>query len=74
MSRQAQLTKTLRAGLDLAIEAVESQSELARRLGIRCQAISQWDRVPFGRILDIERVTGVPREQLRPDLYRETLR
>lgn len=32
------------------------------------QAIAQWRRVPAERVLDVERVTGVRREVLRPDL------
>ena len=33
------------------------------------QAISQWGKVPAERVLDVERVTGVSRSELRPDLY-----
>lgn len=33
------------------------------------QAISQWKRVPAERVLDVERISGVPRHELRPDLY-----
>lgn len=47
-----------------------SRVELARRLGITSQAISQWKKIPAERVVDIEAVTGIPREQLRPDLYR----
>jgi DNA-binding transcriptional regulator YdaS (Cro superfamily) len=43
---------------------------LGRLLGISHQAISLWDRVPPERLVDIEVLTGVPREVLRPDLYR----
>lgn len=33
--------------------------------------ITRWERgrVPAERVLDVERVTGVPRHELRPDLY-----
>ena len=49
-------------------------TELAKRLSelgssITSQAISQWNRVPAERALDIERVTGVSRQDLRPDLW-----
>jgi DNA-binding transcriptional regulator YdaS (Cro superfamily) len=44
--------------------------ELARRLGITPTAIRKWYRVPDDRIIAIEKVTGIPREKLRPDLYR----
>jgi DNA-binding transcriptional regulator YdaS (Cro superfamily) len=43
---------------------------LARELGINYQAIQSWKRIPAERVLAIEAITGIPREQLRPDLYR----
>lgn len=55
--------------VEKAIAAAGNASELARRLGIKVQSIQQWDRIPAERVVDIERVTGVPREELRPDLY-----
>jgi len=55
--------------LQKAIAAAGNRSELARRLGIKVQSIQQWDRIPAERVIDIERVTGVPRQELRPDLY-----
>lgn len=42
---------------------------LAAGLGIHPSAISQWQRVPAERVLDVERLAGVPRHELRPDLY-----
>jgi DNA-binding transcriptional regulator YdaS (Cro superfamily) len=57
-------------GLKAAIKAVGSVRELARLLGITHQAIQQWEKVPAERMLEIERVTGICRERLRPDLYR----
>jgi DNA-binding transcriptional regulator YdaS (Cro superfamily) len=57
------------AGLKKAISAAGGICGLARRLGISRVAILQWQRVPAERVIEIERVTGVPREQLRPDLY-----
>ena len=53
----------------MAIEAVGSAAELARRLGMSAPALFEWRRVPSHRILQVEAVTGVRREQLRPDLY-----
>lgn len=44
-------------------------SDIARACGITPGAVSQWQRVPAERVLDVERVTGVPRHALRPDLY-----
>lgn len=54
--------------LSIAFERINKR-QLAIRLGISSQAVSQWRRIPVSRVLDVERVTGVPREQLRPDVY-----
>lgn len=42
---------------------------ISREIGITHGAVSQWRRVPAERVIDVERVTGIPREALRPDLY-----
>lgn len=49
-----------------------SQDTLAATLGINKSTLSRWeDRqlVPVVRVLDVERVTGISRYQLRPDIY-----
>lgn len=60
-------------GLDTAIQKAGGQTELAKLLGVRQSHISNWKnrnkRIPAGRVLEIERVTGVSRHELRPDLY-----
>lgn len=60
-------------GLDSAIEKAGGQGALAKLLGLRQSHISNWKnrnkRVPAERVLEIERVTGVSRHELRPDLY-----
>jgi DNA-binding transcriptional regulator YdaS (Cro superfamily) len=55
--------------LQQAIERVGGRRELARLLGISHQAIAHWHRVPAERVLIIERLTGVTRHALRPDIY-----
>lgn len=45
------------------------RATLAAELQINQGAVSQWDRVPSERVLEVERVTGVSRHDLRPDLY-----
>lgn len=52
-----------------AIEAVGGLAGLADPLGVSIQAISQWDEVPPLRVLAVERISGVSRHLLRPDLY-----
>jgi len=58
-------------GLKLALKALEGgHAELARQLKTTPQAIYQWVDIPFKRVLDVERITKIDREKLRPDLYR----
>jgi DNA-binding transcriptional regulator YdaS (Cro superfamily) len=55
--------------IERAAAAVGSKSELARLIGVAYQSIQQWSRIPAERVLKIEKVTGIPRHELRPDLY-----
>jgi DNA-binding transcriptional regulator YdaS (Cro superfamily) len=61
------------AALQRAIElAGGTQAALAARLGFTQQAVSEW--VAAGRVsrhgaMLIEAATGIPRQELRPDLY-----
>jgi DNA-binding transcriptional regulator YdaS (Cro superfamily) len=57
-------------GLRLAIKAAGTRYRLAMLLGIRPSSVLKWWRVPSERILQVEAVTKIPREALRPDLYR----
>ena len=56
--------------LSRALKAAGGPSELARKLGISSQAVSQWERIPGERTLAVEDITGIPAHELRPDLYR----
>lgn len=47
------------------------QAELARACDRTHGAISQWTQVPSNLVLVVEKTTGIPREELRPDLYGE---
>jgi DNA-binding transcriptional regulator YdaS (Cro superfamily) len=55
--------------LKRAVESVGGQAKFARAVGVTAQAVSQWDEVPPLRVLVVERVSGVSRHELRPDLY-----
>lgn len=52
-----------------AVEAAGGVTRLAEALGIGRSAVSQWPRVPVERVLAVEAATGVPRHELRPDIY-----
>jgi DNA-binding transcriptional regulator YdaS (Cro superfamily) len=52
-----------------SIKAAGGYSALAQLLGITQPAVFQWKRAPSARVLAIEKLTGVPKERLRPDLY-----
>ncbi|HYM32773.1 MAG TPA: molecular chaperone TorD family protein, partial [Candidatus Cybelea sp.] len=58
-------------GLEEAIRAAGGITELARRIGISQPSVSNWERIPAGRVLSVEAATGVARAVLRPDLYAE---
>jgi DNA-binding transcriptional regulator YdaS (Cro superfamily) len=60
--------------LEKATAAVGSRATLARLIGISVQALNQWAEIPAKRVLEVERVTGVSRHELRPDLYPEEAR
>ena len=55
--------------LERAIEAAGGVKPLSVALGITAEAIYVWKQVPVMRVLDVERVTGVSRHDLRPDVY-----
>jgi DNA-binding transcriptional regulator YdaS (Cro superfamily) len=59
-------------GLKKAIKAAGSLRELGEAIGITGSGISMWQqrgRIPAEYVLKIEAATGVPRYELRPDLY-----
>lgn len=58
-------------GLRKAVKAVKSKANLARLLHITRVNISTWYRVPEDWVEKVEEATGVPRHELRPDLYED---
>jgi DNA-binding transcriptional regulator YdaS (Cro superfamily) len=57
-----------------AIKAAGSQSELARRIGKYPQLVQDWVSknrpVPAKWVLQVEKASGVAKEELRPDLFK----
>ncbi len=45
--------------------------DLARLIGVNKSTVTRWlhGRIPVERALDIERVLGTPRHDLRPDVF-----
>jgi len=52
------------------LKATTNVSKLASDLGVSRMAVYQWKEVPANRLVEIEQLTGIPRQDLRPDLYR----
>lgn len=57
--------------LERAKDAIGGPTALAHAISgdITPQAVVQWKQVPVLRVLEVERVTGIPRHELRPDIY-----
>ncbi|NQU60399.1 MAG: helix-turn-helix domain-containing protein [Rhodospirillales bacterium] len=59
--------------LQKAVDTAGGQSALARACNLKQQDIWRWlnkvGKVPGEHVLAIEKATGVPRFELRPDLY-----
>jgi DNA-binding transcriptional regulator YdaS (Cro superfamily) len=65
-------------GMSTALKAWRSRTQLDARMaatevGVSLPTWSRWETgrrsVPAGRVLDVERITGVSRHDLRPDIY-----
>jgi DNA-binding transcriptional regulator YdaS (Cro superfamily) len=61
----------MKQNLTQYLEPRGRRAALARRLKITHAAVRQWDlrRIPALRVLAVERLTGISRHSLRPDLY-----
>lgn len=63
----------LKSITETAISEAGGGAALAAQLKITRQAVYQWDRVPPQHVLEVERITGVSRHRLRPDLFGEAV-
>ena len=55
--------------LKRATDLVGGPTKLARLIGIQQPSLYSWRLIPANRVIAIERVTGIPRHELRPDIY-----
>ena len=62
-------SKRTNPGIAAAAQAVGSRFRLAGLIGLTPAAIYRWKRIPADRVKQIAKLTRVPREKLRPDLY-----
>jgi len=48
-----------------------SLEELAAEFGVNKTTVHRWEegRIPAERVVEVEAVTGIPRHELRPDLW-----
>lgn len=55
---------------ELAKQKAGGSTALAKALGgITPQAVSQWRRIPAERTIEVEKITGLSRHDLRPDIF-----
>ena len=63
--------------LELAVSLAGSQSELARQLGVSQPTVWTWlqssKRLPADHVLTVERLYGISRHDLRPEIYPRNL-
>lgn len=70
MRKRRKMRRRLDPGLIAAIKAVGTRYRLAVLVGIHPSSVLKWRRIPTGRIVQVEKLTGVDRTVLRPDLYK----
>ena len=52
-----------------AIKAAGGIANLADAIGTSRQAVHQWYMIPLNRVFDVEKITGIPHAELRPDFF-----
>jgi DNA-binding transcriptional regulator YdaS (Cro superfamily) len=58
---------------NLLTNTIGTQKDIAERVGVSQAAVSQWDsgekKISPKNVKKIEKLFGISREQLRPDIY-----
>jgi hypothetical protein len=52
-----------------AIKRVGGLHAVGRAFGITAQSVYKWRKTPPLRVIPLEKLSGIPRNRLRPDLY-----
>lgn len=53
----------------IAAEKIGGVVALARKLGVKHPSLHNWTRVPDRHCLEIEKLSGISRHDLRPDIF-----
>ena len=61
--------KTDEEGFALVLEAT-TKAAIAHHIGLTKQALTKWRAVPPKYLIQIEALTGVPREKILPSFYK----
>jgi DNA-binding transcriptional regulator YdaS (Cro superfamily) len=56
--------------INVAAKKLGGIVKLSTCLGLSRGAASQWSEIPVDHVARIEELTGIPREVLRPDIFR----
>lgn len=63
--------KRAEAAIKLAVARMGGVSATAEKLGVTKGAVSKWELCPPARVHDVAKLSGIPKEDLRPDYYPE---
>ena len=59
----------MKEALKRAVKEVGGGTAMAKVCSITPSGVTQWKVAPAGRVLQIEKASGVSRHELRPDMY-----
>lgn len=65
-------TPEITSTVDAVVEKhFQTKREFAQKIGVSEQLLQKWrkTKIPAERVLGIEEKTGIPRHELRPDIY-----
>jgi DNA-binding transcriptional regulator YdaS (Cro superfamily) len=60
------------SGLDEIYAIHGLAAKIARELGISRAAVCAWRKVPIRHLREVARISGIPKERLRPDIFEDT--